>query len=122
MCEPPVSDAGILVHARPPEPSGSGPRIRQEALDVLAQAEADHEAALDQSRRCWQAVHEIEEQAAGIMAEESAALRAFELIRDSRRNAERNLRQARTEGEAASQHCLITSRLLDGARIRAERL
>ncbi len=116
-----IGDAAILVHARPPEPSGPGPRLRQEALDALAQAESDHEAALAQSHRCWEAVHEREEQATGLIAEESAALRAFELLRDSRRDAERSLRRARADAEAASQHSLITSRLVDGARIRAER-
>ena len=114
-------DAGILVHTRPPEPSGPGPRLRKEALDALAQAESGHEAALAHSHRCWQTAHEREEQAAGLIAEESAALRAFELLRDSRRNAEQKLRQARAEAEAAGQQCLITSRVLDGARIRAER-
>ena len=116
-----IADAGILVHSRPPEPSGPGPRLRQEAMEALAQAESGHEAALAHSHRCWQTVHEREEHVAGLVAEESAALRAFELLRDTRRDAERTLRQARAEAEAASQHSLITSRLLDGARIRAER-
>ncbi len=119
--EPPDDDAGILVHTRLPEPRGPGPRLRQEALDALVQAESGHEAALAHSHECWQVVRECEDEAARLLAEESAALRAFELLRDGRRNAERTLRQARAEAEAAGQHCLITSRLLDGARIRAER-
>lgn len=116
------ADAGILVHARPPEPKGPRSRLRHEALDALAKAEGDHEAALEQSRQCWQTVHEAEEQVEQVTAEEAAALRAFELIRESRRSAERLLRQARVEGELANQRCRITSRLLDGARIRAERI
>ena len=54
--------------------------------------------------------------------EEAAALRAFELIRDACRNAERGLRQARNDGEEASRRCQVTSRVLDGARMRADRL
>jgi hypothetical protein len=119
--EPTVGDPGILVHTRPPEPSGPGPRLRQEALDALTEAEAGHEAAVAHSHERWQTVHECERQAADMIAEEAAALRKFELLRDSRRIAERTLRQARAEAEAASQHCLTTSRVLDGARIRAER-
>jgi hypothetical protein len=120
--DPPASDAGILVHTRPPEPNGSGARLRQEALEALTGAEADHDAALDHSRRCWQTVRETEDQVARVTAEEAAALRAFELIRETRRNAERTLRTARSEGETANRRLLITSRLLEGARIRAERL
>lgn len=120
--EPPVSEAGILVHTRPPEANGTRARTRQEAIDALAQAEADHDAALVESRQAWELVHETEEKVAHATEEEAAALRAFELVRDTRRNAERVLRQARITGEAANQRCLATSRLLDNARIRAERL
>ncbi len=120
--EPPASDIHIHVHSRPPEPHGSGARLRQEALDALARAETDHEAALARSRRCWETVHDTEVEVAVVLADESEALRAFEVTRDRRRNLERTLRRARAEGRAASQQCLTTSRALDGARIRAERL
>jgi hypothetical protein len=109
--DPAPSDAGILVHARPPEPNGTRARTRQEALDALALAAAAHEAALDESRRSWELVHETEQKVARATEDEAAALRAFELVCDGRRNAERVLRSARS-----------TSRLLDSARIRAERL
>jgi hypothetical protein len=119
---PPDADPGILVHARPPEPNGSRVRLRQEAVDALDQAQADHAAALEESRRCWESVHDTERRVAQAAEDEAAALRAFELLRDGRRNAERDLRLARAAGESANQRCLATSRLLDSARIRAERL
>jgi hypothetical protein len=116
------SSAGIQVHARPPEPRGPGGRLREEAMALLERAEADHVAALEHSRTCWEGVHDREQQIAHMAEEEAAALRAFELLRDARRNAERALRQARSDGEDASRRCLITSRVLDGARMRADRL
>ncbi len=116
------SEAGIHVHSRPPEPTGSSARVRQEAVEALATADADHRAALEHSRICWQEVHDREEQVERISDDEAAALRAFELLRENRRNAERALRQARSDGDDASHRCLITSRVLENARIRADRL
>ncbi len=118
----PWAGGGIEVHARPPEPRGPSGRLRDEAIALLEQAEADHTAALEHSRTCWQDVHERERHIAQMADEEAAALRAFELIRDARRNAERGLRQARNDGEEASRRCQVTSRVLDGARMRADRL
>ncbi|MGZ6967816.1 MAG: hypothetical protein ACXVKN_08780 [Acidimicrobiia bacterium] len=120
--EVPASAARIQVHARPPEPTGAISRLRHEASEALALAEVEHAAALADSHDRWQAVHEQEQRMAEIVEEEAAALRAFELIRDTRRNADRALRQARNEGEAASRRCLITSRILEESRIRADRL
>lgn len=118
----PDPDAAILVHARPPEPSGSAARIREEAFAALVRAEAEHAAALEHSRECWQQVHDREHETARITEEEAAALRTFELLRESRRNAERAVRQARTDGEEASRCCLTAARILEEARIRADRL
>jgi hypothetical protein len=118
----PWPGAGIQVHSRPPEVPGRVDRLRHEAFAGLERAEAEHAEALEQSRNSWQDVHDREQQIARMAEEEAAALRAFELIRDVRRNAERGLRQARTDGEDASRRCLITSRVLDGARLRADRL
>jgi hypothetical protein len=120
--EPEVPDPGILVHTRPAEVDRSRSRLRQEALDAHAAASADHEAALAESRRLWRAVHEADDRVARLVAEEAEALREFEELRDRRRNAERVLRQARAQGEAANHRCTLTSRVLDAARIRAERL
>ncbi len=118
----PASDAGIHVHARPPEPSGSAARIRQEAFAALARAEAEHAAALEHSRNCWQDVHDREQQTARVAEDEAAALRTFELLRESRRSSERAVRQARVDSEGASRRCITAARILEEARIRADRL
>ncbi|HEY3724149.1 MAG TPA: hypothetical protein VGN59_12420 [Acidimicrobiia bacterium] len=120
--ESPEPEAAIHVHTRAPEPSGSATRIRQEAFAALARAEAEHTAALEHSRNCWQDVHDREQQTARIAEDEAAALRTFELLRESRRSSERAVRQTRVDSEEASRRCLTTARILEEARMRADRL
>jgi hypothetical protein len=119
---PSRSEAEIHVHARPPEPHGSAARIRQDAFAALAQAEAEHTAALEHSRNCWQDVHDRDQHTARIAEDEAAALRSFELLRENRRAAERAVRQARSDSEEASRRCITAARILEEARIRADRL
>jgi hypothetical protein len=120
--EPPASDGAISVFGRPPEPNGSMARLREEALAALEQAQVDHDAAVDHAQHAWQRVHTLEEEVAKAREEEDAARRSYELIQESRRRTERKLRQARVDGEVANQRRLVTSRGLDAAKIRAERL
>lgn len=120
--EAPASDPGISVHTRPSHPDGSTARLRQEAIDALAEKQGEHEAAVDHARVCWEAVHELEDRVARARDEEEGALRAYELLRDGRRSIERKLRLARADAEIANQRRLVSSRSLDAARIRAERL
>jgi hypothetical protein len=119
--EPPPETSTFVVYARPPEGRRPGsPDL--DARDALARAEAEHEAAIAESHRCWEQVHALQDEVARLAEEERAALRAFELAREGRRRAERRLREARAESDEASRRCVIASQVRETARIRAERL
>jgi hypothetical protein len=118
--EPQVDGPTFAIYARPPEGERSG-RLEVDARAALAHADAVHDAAIAESHRCWDEVHARQAEVAQLVEEERAALRAFELLRDSRRRAERRLREARAEGDDASRRCVIASQVRETARIRAER-
>ncbi|MGZ8766367.1 MAG: hypothetical protein ACXW2C_11835 [Acidimicrobiia bacterium] len=112
----------VVVHPYGPEPGGSYERRKRETLDALLRAEAAHGEALDQADAWWKVMHEREQRLAVVTAEEASAFVAWEVIRERRRIAERELRRARHEAEAASHRGVVTSRDLEDARHRAARL
>ena len=67
-------------------------------------------------------MHERVQQLAAVTAEEASAFVALKVIRDRRRIADRELRRARYEADAASHRGVVTSRDLEDARHRAVRL
>jgi hypothetical protein len=115
-------EPSVVVHPYGPEPGGSYERRKRETLDALLRAEEAHGEALDQADEWWKVMHEREQRLAVVTAEEASAFVALEVIRERRRIAERELRRARHEAEAASHRGVVTSRDLADARHRAARL
>lgn len=117
-----IGEPVMVVHARPADPEGPRARLRRGAIEGFERAEASHRETIAKARRRWLAVRDQEQRVADVAEEAARALAVLEAIRERRKGAERELRRARGEAEAASRQELVTSRLLEDARYRAERV